>query len=298
MILDADALSAFLENTPEAVEIVAEAREVALTVLVAEEFAFGSARSRRREAHERALRRMLDRCTVLNVEVVTARRDAATRLELNRAGAIEFQSRSRRRTGRVTPLRRFITTLVRPRLELIGIMQVDPPPAGTLVANEIRLANEEDDLAPEFGFGAVRPGLSESDAFDRHQHVDSHRRGAQLIEEALAGEVRGNEPGQRRAEPGKRAENLTGVLLGRLDSDGEVFSVERLVVEHRRVPAGNKLPNARVVEKLQQIFEVWAHLLDRNGGHGLPPPFARRLRKWRLDPDAAKRRCQRSGPSR
>lgn len=86
MILDTNALSAYLDKTPEAVEIVSEARELAIPVIVAGEFAFGIAQSRHREAYERSLQRMLDRCTVLEIGIETARYYAAIRLELKGAG--------------------------------------------------------------------------------------------------------------------------------------------------------------------------------------------------------------------
>ncbi len=50
MILDTNALSAYLDATPEAVEIVSEARELAIPVVVAGAFIFGIAQSRHREA--------------------------------------------------------------------------------------------------------------------------------------------------------------------------------------------------------------------------------------------------------
>ena len=65
MILDTNALSAYLDRTPGAVEIVSEAQELAIPVIVAGEFAFGISQSRHREAYEMSLQRMLDRCTVL-----------------------------------------------------------------------------------------------------------------------------------------------------------------------------------------------------------------------------------------
>ena len=86
MILDTNALSAYLDRTPEAVEIVSEARELAIPVIVAGEFAFGIAQSRHREAYERSLQRMLDRCTVLGIGIETARHNVAIRLELKGAG--------------------------------------------------------------------------------------------------------------------------------------------------------------------------------------------------------------------
>ena len=73
MILDTNALSAYLDSTPEAVEIISEARELAIPVIVAGEFAFGIAQSRHREVYEKSLNRMLDRCAVLDIGIVTAR---------------------------------------------------------------------------------------------------------------------------------------------------------------------------------------------------------------------------------
>jgi tRNA(fMet)-specific endonuclease VapC len=86
LILDTNALSACLDRTPEAVEIVSEARELAIPVIVAAEFAFGIAHSRHREAYERSLQRMLDRCAVLDIGIETARHYAAIGLELKDAG--------------------------------------------------------------------------------------------------------------------------------------------------------------------------------------------------------------------
>ncbi|MCX6594766.1 MAG: type II toxin-antitoxin system VapC family toxin [Acidobacteria bacterium] len=86
MILDTNALSAYLDNMPEAVRMVSEARQVAVPVIVAGEFVFGIAQSRHREVYERSLERMLDRCAVLDVGIETARHYAAIRLELKSAG--------------------------------------------------------------------------------------------------------------------------------------------------------------------------------------------------------------------
>ena len=55
MILDTNALSAYLDRTPEAVEVVSRARALAIPVIVAGEFAFGIAQSRHREEYERSL---------------------------------------------------------------------------------------------------------------------------------------------------------------------------------------------------------------------------------------------------
>lgn len=50
------------------------------------EFAFGIAQSRYREDYERSLQLMLDRLTVLAVDLETARHYAAIRLELKSSG--------------------------------------------------------------------------------------------------------------------------------------------------------------------------------------------------------------------
>jgi len=86
LILDTNALSAYLDSTPDAVGIVSAARELEIPVIVAGEFAFGIAQSRHREAYQRSLQRMLDRCTVLEIELETARHYAAIRLELKSSG--------------------------------------------------------------------------------------------------------------------------------------------------------------------------------------------------------------------
>ena len=86
MILDTNALSAYLDGIAEAVKMVSKAREVAIPVIVAGEFAFGIAQSRHREVYERALQRMLDKCTVLDIGIATSRQYAAIRLELKRTG--------------------------------------------------------------------------------------------------------------------------------------------------------------------------------------------------------------------
>jgi predicted nucleic acid-binding protein len=86
VILDTNALSAFLDSDPEAIALVMEAPEVAIPVIVAGEFAFGIAQSRHRDVYQRSLQRMLDRCVVLDVGIETARHYAAIRLELKKAG--------------------------------------------------------------------------------------------------------------------------------------------------------------------------------------------------------------------
>ena len=86
MILDTNALSAYLDSDPEAIRIISDAPELAIPVIVAGEFTFGIAQSRHREVYSRSLQRILDRCTVLDIGLPTARHYAAIRLELKAAG--------------------------------------------------------------------------------------------------------------------------------------------------------------------------------------------------------------------
>jgi len=86
LILDTNALSAYLDSTPGAVKIVSGAAAIAIPVIVAGEFTFGIAQSRHREAYERSLQRMLDRSAVLDIGMETARHYAAIRLELKVSG--------------------------------------------------------------------------------------------------------------------------------------------------------------------------------------------------------------------
>lgn len=86
MILDTNALSAYLDKSAGAVRIISEAHTIAIPVIVAGEFAFGVAGSRHRATYERSLQRMLDRSVVLDVDLETARHYAAIRHELKSAG--------------------------------------------------------------------------------------------------------------------------------------------------------------------------------------------------------------------
>lgn len=86
MILDTNALSAYLDGTPEVADLITDARVLAIPVIVAGEFTFGIAQSRHRHAYERSLQRMLDRCAVLDIDIETTRHYAAIRLELKLTG--------------------------------------------------------------------------------------------------------------------------------------------------------------------------------------------------------------------
>lgn len=86
MILDTNALSAYLDGNEEAGALISAAAEIAIPVIVAGEFAYGIARSRHRGAYEKALLRMLERSLILDVGIDTARYYATIRLELKTVG--------------------------------------------------------------------------------------------------------------------------------------------------------------------------------------------------------------------
>lgn len=86
MILDTNALSAYFDRSANLIEIVSQAREIVIPVIVVGEYGHGIARSRYREAYERSLGRMLERCTILDVNNTTARHYTSIRLELRAAG--------------------------------------------------------------------------------------------------------------------------------------------------------------------------------------------------------------------
>lgn len=85
MILDTNALSAYLDGNQAILKLVQRSRTLAIPVIVAGEFGFGIAQSRHRQAYERSLDRMLGRCTVLDIGIETARHYAAIRLEIKAA---------------------------------------------------------------------------------------------------------------------------------------------------------------------------------------------------------------------
>ena len=86
MILDTNALSAFLDSEEGAVAAVTETLDLAIPVIVAGEFSFGIAQSRYRESYERALQQLVSECRVLAIDIETARHYASIRLELKRVG--------------------------------------------------------------------------------------------------------------------------------------------------------------------------------------------------------------------
>ena len=86
MILDTNALSAFAEGEPEAVDRVAEARIPVLPVIVLGEYRYGISQSRRKAEYSRWLAALLPQCRVMGLDEESSLHYAAIRLELKRTG--------------------------------------------------------------------------------------------------------------------------------------------------------------------------------------------------------------------
>ena len=86
MILDTNALSAFVDGAPALYEVVRHQLRVALPVIVLGEFRYGIAQSRHRTAYEGWLSAHLPDFEILDVTGETAVCYAMLRLTLKRAG--------------------------------------------------------------------------------------------------------------------------------------------------------------------------------------------------------------------
>lgn len=86
MILDTNALSAFVDGSPAIGDVVRGQRRLALPVVVIGEFRYGIAISRHRAAYERWLDAHARDFEILDVTEATAAVYAALRVELKRRG--------------------------------------------------------------------------------------------------------------------------------------------------------------------------------------------------------------------
>lgn len=86
LIVDTNALSAAAEDHPSIKAILAEARELALPVVVIGEYRFGIAQSRHRARYRRWLDGLIADCTVLEICEQTTQHYAAIGMELKQAG--------------------------------------------------------------------------------------------------------------------------------------------------------------------------------------------------------------------
>ncbi len=86
MILDTNALSAFVDGDPGVGEVLRRQARAAIPVIVLGEFRCGIAQSRQRSSYERWLESHLGRFDVLPVTEETAAAYAAVRVSLKRSG--------------------------------------------------------------------------------------------------------------------------------------------------------------------------------------------------------------------
>ena len=86
MILDTNAVSAIADGEEQAGAALADARMVAIPVIVLGEYRFGIAQSRHRLNYERWIEMALSQRRVLEVTEETSARYAELRLELKQAG--------------------------------------------------------------------------------------------------------------------------------------------------------------------------------------------------------------------
>ncbi len=86
MILDTNALSALAEGERGLDPILRNIRVLALPVVVLGEYRYGVLQSRNRSRYENWLMELLERCTILDVDLLTTAHYAVVRAELKRAG--------------------------------------------------------------------------------------------------------------------------------------------------------------------------------------------------------------------
>ncbi len=86
MILDTSALSAFADEHPAVLTILARAEQLAIPVVVLGEYRYGIAQSRYKARYSNWLDGLLTDCTVLEISEKTTRHYADINLELSRGG--------------------------------------------------------------------------------------------------------------------------------------------------------------------------------------------------------------------
>jgi len=86
LIVDTNALSAFADDSPEAITAMGKADRVTIPVVVIGEYRYGIAQSNRRHKYEEWLVGFLAACDTLDITMNTAPEYATMCLELRRAG--------------------------------------------------------------------------------------------------------------------------------------------------------------------------------------------------------------------
>ncbi len=86
MILDTNALSAFADENPAILTVLAQAEQLAIPVVVLGEYRYGIAQSRNKAGYSSWLDDLLPDCMVLEINEKTTFHYADINLELKRAG--------------------------------------------------------------------------------------------------------------------------------------------------------------------------------------------------------------------
>lgn len=86
MILDTNALSAFADEVPAILSVLAKAEQVAIPVIVLGEYRYGIAQSRNKAVYSTWLDSLLPNCMVLDVNEETTLHYAGIYSELRQAG--------------------------------------------------------------------------------------------------------------------------------------------------------------------------------------------------------------------
>jgi tRNA(fMet)-specific endonuclease VapC len=87
LILDTNGLSAMADGDTKLEQLLRQAGDIAIPVIVLGEYRYGIGQSRNRTRYERWLAGVIANCRVLAVDEVTAERYADIRGELKRAGS-------------------------------------------------------------------------------------------------------------------------------------------------------------------------------------------------------------------
>jgi predicted nucleic acid-binding protein len=86
LILDTNALSAAADHEPAALQIVAQAEQLAVPVIVLGEYRLGIAQSRHKDSYEKWIREWIATVSVLDIDEATTPFYAAIGLELKKKG--------------------------------------------------------------------------------------------------------------------------------------------------------------------------------------------------------------------
>ncbi len=128
-------------------------------------------------------------------------------------------------------------------LEPLEIRQVLLATRGSLVSDELGLAEIEDLLRAELSLGSALPGLGECHTVDGSDQIDPIWSHPELNDDPRSGEISLGKTHITEAEIVKRLDQASGVLWAGLDKDVDVFRETGLGVKRESVTAYDNGPN-------------------------------------------------------